>query len=540
VLGYLMLGAEKGEGVRFTFRSLGTDSWVAPDQETPGDSADARTANKWISRLLSLNADLEYSLQDRVYWMPYRQTITGTIEIPFISDAVVPFSFSTTFDDYEIDRGQPIAFRLPPVHSKAEGDSLELARWHEIEAERKRNGVEGGDPDTMEWRKRSRDVAGVWGEGGRYEVHIPPTDSLDHYPGWTDSMQLDEAGYNDKEQRELQAELAGLAEELPNSLTGKRSAMFAVEQLADIYRYNKVQGSSVGFGYKLPFFRVPFTTVFGSARYGFSDTRLYGRLALVRDAPGGRWTMAGYRDLPQQDVFIRPRGFANSINALITTHDEADYLLAEGGSLTYETSLGIGVDLTFAGRVEDQSSVATEARTSFDPNPAIPDGTYGGMTARIDGRVGLAQWSLGADLLAGKPGETGKIFGEWRQRVNAGRSGLSLAARGGITTDDPLPQSAFRLGGIATVRGFPYGAVVGQAFWAAQADLGIGRGNVRPVLFADAGQAGPRQEFFAREVLVGAGGGVSFFGGLMRMDLSFPITPSGGDPRFDIVFVAAR
>ncbi|HEY3434916.1 MAG TPA: hypothetical protein VGK41_04625, partial [Solirubrobacterales bacterium] len=71
-------------------------------------------------------------------------------------------------------------------------------------------------------------------------------------------------------------------------------------------------------------------------------------------------------------------------------------------------------------------------------------------------------------------------------------------------------------------------------------DLGIGRGNIRPVLFIDAGQAGPRQEFFAREVLVGGGGGLSFFGGLMRLDLSFRLTPSGGDPRFDIVFGAAR
>jgi hemolysin activation/secretion protein len=109
-----------------------------------------------------------------------------------------------------------------------------------------------------------------------------------------------------------------------------------------------------------------------------------------------------------------------------------------------------------------------------------------------------------------------------------------------MTSDHPLPQAAFRLGGEATVRGFPYGVLTGQAFWALQGDLGLGHGNVRPVLFADAGQVGPRQGFFDREVLTGAGAGVSFFGGIVRFDLSVPVHPSGGDPRFDIVFNAPR
>jgi len=550
VLGYLMLDAASGEVVRFSFRFVGTDHWVAPDGPTGEDSSDARLANKWISRLLSLNADLEYSLQDRKYWMPYRQTITGTIEIPFVSDAVVPFSFTTTFDDYEVNTGRPIAFRLPPVGSKAESDSLEQLRHDSLRAELRRAREEGEDaPDSLLWKNNARDVAGVWGDGGRYEVHIPPLDSLDHHTGWTDSMVLDDAGYNDRDQRELQAELATLAEGLPDELTGRRPTMFAVEQIGDIFRYTKVQGLSAGFGYRLPFFSVPFATVFASARFGFADERLYGRLALIRDAPGGRWTLAGYRDLPPADVFLKPRGLANSINAAITTHDEADYLLAMGGALSYETSLSTGLDLTLTGRVEDQSSVESEAKSFFndffsnglfDPNPAIAEGTFGGLTARLDGRTGRGKWAVGADLLAGKAGETGKIFGQWEQPVSTGRAGLTLTARAGIATDDPLPQSAFRVGGLATVRGFPYGAIRDQAFWAVQSDLGIGKGGVRPVLFLDAGQGGPRQDFFDRAVLVGGGGGLSFFRGLMRFDVSFPITPSGGDPRFDIVFIAPR
>jgi hypothetical protein len=549
VLGYLLIDGATGDVVRFSFRFVGTEMWVKPDGATPEDSSDARTANKWISRLLSLNADLEYSLQDQTHWMPYRQVISGSAEIPFVSDAVVPFSFTTTFDDYEIDSGHPIVFRLPPVHSKAEADSLEGARWDSLRAERRRRGQQEGDPDTLEWRKRSRDVPGVWGNGGHYEVHIPPLDSLDHFGAWPDSLQLDATADDDRSQRDLMAELAGLAEHLPDSLTGRRPTMFAVEQIADIMRYNRVQGLSLGFGYRTPFFSVPFTTAFGSARFGLSDTRLYARGAIVRDAPSGRWTFAGYRDLATTDPFLRPKAVGNSINALFTTHDDADYLLAQGGSLTYEASLGIGLDLTLAGRVEDHASVRTEATSAlnniysdgvFAPNPPVATGTFGGATLRLDGRTDLARWTLGADLLAGAPGQTAKLFGEWRQRVGRGRSGLSLTARAGMATDDPLPQSRFRLGGQATVRGFPYGAIEGQGFWSLQADLALNKGEVHPVLFADAGQAGPRRGFFDRQVLTGAGVGVSFFGGIMRLDLSVPIQPSGGDPRFDIVFGAPR
>jgi hemolysin secretion/activation protein ShlB/FhaC/HecB len=550
IVGYLMLDGATGDVVRLSFRFVGTNFWITPDGDTPSDSSEARTANKWISRLVSLNADLEYSLQDRVHWMPFRQVISGAVEIPFVGDAVVPFSFTTTFDDYEIDTGRPIAFRMPRVNSKEEADSIQRVRWDSIQAARQER-RERGEPevDSLQLRKQARDVPGVWGNGGRFEVHMPPLDSLDGYAGWGDSLELDVTGVDAKAERELAADLAELAERLPNELTGRRPSMFAVEQVADIFRYNKVQGLSAGFGYRMPFFSVPFTTALGSARYGFSDSRLYARLALIRDAPSGRWTLAAYRDLPTTDPFLRPKAVGNSVNAIFTAHDEADYLLGQGGSLTRESSLGLGLDLTLAVRVEDQSSVGTEAKSAvndlfddgvFRPNPPIAEGTFTGATARLDGRVGRARWAVGADVLSGAPGTTGKLFGEWRQRVNTGKSGLSLTARGGMATDELLPQSAFRLGGQATVRGFPYGAVQGQGFWAVQADLGIGRGNVRPVLFVDAGQAGPRRGFFDREVLAGAGAGLSFFGGIVRFDLSLPITPSGGDPRFDLVFGAPR
>ena len=549
-VGYLLLDAASGDVVRFSFRFVGTSLWVAPDGPTPEDSADARTGNKWISRLLTLDADLEYSLQDRKHWMPYRQTISGSVEIPFVGDAVIPFSFSTTFDDYSIDTGRPIVFRAPPVHSKAEADSLQAAHFDSLSRERRRRREEGDSTsDSLYWKHRARDIPGVMGSGGRFEVHLPPLDSLDHFAGWGDSIKLDLADDDAKDLRDLQAEIAGLAEHLPNDLTGRRPGMLAVQRIADIVRDNRVQGLSLGLGYRTPFFHVPFTTAFVGGRFGFADTRIYARGALVRDAPGGRWTLAGYRDLGMADPFFAPKAVGNSVNAIFTAHDEADYYLAQGGSLSYERSVGVGRDLTLSARVEDEASVTTESRSAiagiftsgrFAPNPPVATGTFAGVTAKLAGRAGQGRWMVGSEVLAGAGKATGKLVGEWRQRVGRRRSGVSLAARAGITTDAPLPQSAFRLGGEATVRGFPYGVLTGQSFWAAQADVGLGHGNVRPVVFADAGQVGPRQGLFDRQVLTGAGVGLSFFGGIVRFDLSAPVHPSGGHPRFDIVFNAPR
>ena len=79
-----------------------------------------------------------------------------------------------------------------------------------------------------------------------------------------------------------------------------------------------------------------------------------------------------------------------------------------------------------------------------------------------------------------------------------------------------------------------------QAFWSLQADLALGHRRVRPVIFADAGQAGSTSGLFPGRVLSGGGVGLSLLGGLIRFDVSHPITPSGGKARFDLVFRAPR
>lgn len=542
VAGRLWLDAADAQVVRFTFRYVGTSLWVAPEAD---DSGSARRANSLINRLLSIDADLEYALQDGKYWMPYRQAIAGTVKIPIVSDVVIPFQAVTTFDDYEINTGAPIAFALPLPDSLSD-DSTAIRveqRRDSIQAER-----EGGEEREAGWHHADR-----W-PGGRFEIHRPPNDSLALYAGWRDSLRFDNNAEDDRRVREAQVELARIAEELDDELTGRSAAGFGYQNVGDALQYNRVQGYSVGVGGRA---RVPgsnFTDLFATARYGFSDERVTGRLAVVRDAPGGRLALSGYRDIADVDPFSPGRTLGNSLNAIFTAHDDADYLLATGGSLAYVTSVAIGTDLFASVRGERQRSVEREAKSgindalggtgTFPANSPIAEGDYGIVSLRI-ARLAGVRWSLAVEGMAGEGEVTGRAFGDLRYG-RGGARGYTLRLKAGVAESNAPPQMQFRLGGMQSVRGFQYGALAAPAFWAAQLDVSPMNGTIRPIFFIDAGQAGPLGDLFESRALVGGGVGVSVYSPLLRttlirLDLSHPISPDeGGEWRFDLVFSPVR
>ena len=106
----------------------------------------------------------------------------------------------------------------------------------------------------------------------------------------------------------------------------------------------------------------------------------------------------------------------------------------------------------------------------------------------------------------------------------------SVTGAGGAAAGDLPLQRAFYIGGVQTVRGQfarPEGAGrVGDAFWLARGELGLSLAAARPVLFYDIGWAGRRTDF-ARpgRPLSGAGAGISFLDGLMRIDAARGIWP---------------
>lgn len=323
----------------------------------------------------------------------------------------------------------------------------------------------------------------------------------------------------------------------------------AYERLEDAFRYDRVQGLSLGLGYRV---RVPglrFTGIQATVRYGFSDERVTGRITLLHDLAGSRWRLGGYREIASVDPLGRGLGLGNTLNALFAGHDEADYALVEGGSAGLEIPLAPGLDIGAGTRLERQTSVSRQAKSAindflggsgvFPANPPVDQGTYAGGWVRLSG-YGGTRWSLTADLLGGEGRTTGRAYGEVKQGLG-GRRGLTLRAKAGIASRPTLRQSVFRLGGTPTVRGFDYGTREGQAFWAAQLDVAPFHGRLRPVAFLDAGQAASAEDLFSDTALVGGGIGLSVFSGMVRFDLSHPISPDiGGKVRLDIVVQAAR
>lgn len=525
IVGRLWLDRATAEVVRLSFQYVGTGLWVTPDEGTRRDSSSARRANSLINRILSVSGDLEYALQEGRYWMPYRQVIAGRIQIPIISDLVFPFEAITTFSDYAINTGEPIPFRVVL-------DTVPLTA-QERRARRDSLSRERRDPDAVPDADRVRTWAGRLGQGGRFEMRRPPLDSLREYAAWGDSLDFDLSATEARRLRESLADLERLAARLPGRMTGRPGSGFSYERLADLIRYNRVQGLSLGAGYQV---RVPgtaFTQVFGTARYGFSDQRINLRASVVRDAPNGRWTLSGYREVTGVDPLRRGGELANTWRGIVMGRDENDYLLATGGRVSFETSVALGTELTLWAGAERQRPVMTEAHSAindllggtgeFPANGPITPGTFALGGARVEGGFpGRTRWTISGDLLAGKGDVAGRAWGRVEQRFGR-RAPPTVRVTAGATTRREADQMAFRIGAGQTVRGFDYATLRAQAFWSVQVDVPTGRRWYHPILFADAAQAGAlsgRGSLGSAPVLVGGGIGWQWLGGLIRVDLT--------------------
>lgn len=539
VAGRLWIDAGTADLVRFTFRFVGTALWATPDEGD--DSTETRRINKIANRILTMDADLEYALQDRKHWMPYRQVVSGRVELPWIGELVIPFEARTTFDDYRVNTGERIVFRFPPPAKVDDPDSLKVlaeARRDSIRADRRaRNRSENRElpEDSL-----ARDNSGWWG-GGRYEMHRAPADSLAAYGAWGDTLELSDDPAGDRQVREVQSELERLAVKLPGDLTGRPGSGIAWERIGEAIRYNRVQGFVPGLGYDVAV--DGFTVLRGDIRFGLSDERVVGGLTLVREAPGARWTLRGYREVRGNDPFATAGKLGSSFNAMLAGHDDSDYHLNHGARLTREGALGTGIELTTSLLLERETSVRREAHSGlndlfggegdFTPNPPVVEGTFGGAALRLDGISGVARWTLEGDVLGNDNRATGRVFGLFRLPLG-GRHAPTVTARAGLTTGNPLIQQAFRLGGTGTVRGFDYGTRGGQALWAVQADWPISGNLAQIVLFADAGQSDRAANLFDSKLIAGGGVGFSLIRGFLRFDLSHPITTGGSGLRFDL------
>ncbi len=152
--------------------------------------------------------------------------------------------------------------------------------------------VRAGERDSLRsWRYADR-----WA-GGRYELHRPSDDSLGRFGGWLDSLSLDADPVEARRARAVRVRAGSGGRSTARFVDRPRAHGFAYERLTDAFRYDRVQGLSLGLGYRVRVPGVSFTGLYGTVRYGFSDDRVTGRLSLVRDAPDGRLVVSGYRDV---------------------------------------------------------------------------------------------------------------------------------------------------------------------------------------------------------------------------------------------------
>jgi hypothetical protein len=533
VAGDMWVDAETADVVRLMVTFLGEYLWDAPDSDaTAKDSADARNDSRRAQEILTVQADLEYSLLEDRYWMPYRQVLDITAEVNFLIRLAAPFRVITTFSDYRVNEDMPIAFEVPIDSLNGRRTSRRYCpRCGEDERERRADDV--GYLRTGTW------------SGGRWEMVVPPADSLFAYP-WTDTLRLEEDDATAEHIRQSVAELARIHENLPADLLMRRPFGVAWGDVADLVRFNRVQGASVGLGVKLrP--RLPFTTVFLSGRYGFSDQRVTGSALLRRDAPGGLLEVRGFRDVVEAEPWTQGQGIGNAMNALFAAHDDADYYLATGGAVAFTPFGGSFANVDFRIGVEHHGSMDAEATSGlndvlggsglFPPNPSVAGGNYVRASIRPTAHVGWSTITFGVEGLASDSliGGRGWVTAQVPFRVVRHTGTLTL--RTGYAVGDSIPQLQFRAGGPWTVRGYDYGVRRGAGAWSAQLDLALlQRWIWAPVVFADVGdvyRAGPF------DPLVGLGGGVSFLGGLIRFNGSWGVNPETGF-RFDLLFRAPR
>ena len=515
VAGRLWLDRETGEVTRFTFFFLGEflfDLDELDSLSTRKDTLKVVKANKMIARAVRIDADLEYGLYEQLYWMPYRQLVTAQIEDIWVTGVTIPLRFETTFSEYKINTGQQVAFTLDlpdSVDHRDVRDSTGGRRW----------------------------AAGRWG-GGRWEIQRHPVDSLEAYKGWTDSLELSGDAQDEQRFKEVTAELAALAEDLPQEWVGGKTLIPV--KLGEFFRFNRVQGVSLGSAYAWQP-GMPFVRLIGSLRYGFEDGRVYWGLTARRDAPRGLLELDVSRRLAEADPRSSGGSLGNSLNALFLTHDDADYYLALGVRATATRPVGRLSEFRIGLGFEDQRSVTNQAGSTINdwfggdgimqPNPPIQDGTYGTGMVRLDYSGVATHWRIGGDGLLGEGIFATRIWGDAEQRLKF----LRVRLGAGYADRAAPPQLQLRVGGPRTVRGHLFGVQVGRAMWSAQTEILWPRRGLEPFVFGDVGAAGDPDNVFTMEPLIGVGGGLSL--NLMLWELRLEVGKSIGHTAVDGVRV---
>jgi hypothetical protein len=359
---------------------------------------------------------------------------------------------------------------------------------------------------------------------------VPPEDQLAGY-SWPDELAPALAPEDQEWLRQTRTELARLSEQLPGEWVGRRNFGLAWERFADLFRFNRVQGPSLGLGYAVDP-GLPFTSLLATARLGLTDHRPTGSLTLRWDGPEARVDLSAYHLVSEVEPWTDGGGIGNSLDAVFAAHDEADYYLATGVGLELISNRGWLRDVHWRLGWERQRSVSAVAGSAindvlggsglFPPNPGIAEGDFLRLSVERSARPGPLRVRVGADGMRGSALSAGRVWARTGLSFRMLGRRVVLGVAGGTMAGDSLPQLRFRVGGPLTVRGYPYGYRQGESFWSARADVNLrSYGILMPVVFGDVGDVIP-----SHQPLVGVGGGLSILGGVLRFDIAKGLRPA--------------
>jgi len=514
--GRVWIDADSLDVVRMTGAFLGENLWD-DDPDSP--------------ELLSLEADIEYSLHQNRFWLPRSQVLRVNWQYKYLPGATMPGEAYVVFSDYELDIVESrVAFN---------------------DAERPRYGLNSSSwscPDAWEFDTHPGYDESACGsspvakgdterDGTRWEVNFPTLDSLDRY-------EFDDDAGNDPELQENEVlsasirEMASVMSDSPIAASTVRLPEYGwVGFVGDALRYNRVTGPSVGVGHDIRLWPA-FTTLRVEGRVSPGDPVVAASAAWRRDAPGGLFEASALRALRDIEPWTNGTGLGNSARAFVLGHDDADYYVAAvGGEISYRPYGGILQDGRTAIALERQESAAAESSLPlsgrFQPNRSITDGDYVRATIEkswLYGLNGANRFTLGGDALFWDNVSTGRVWAAAQITRRDAKTLTMLRARGGTVTGDDLPQMRYRVGGPKTVRGYTYGTATGRTLWSVQADLEYAVNQWwAPRVFADVGGFD-----FEENPFVGVGAGVSFVSGWVRLEFAKGVTRGGGF-RFDVV-----
>jgi hypothetical protein len=562
VVGSFWFDAETAQPVRAVYRpSVQLDVWAVA-KEVSDDSAHAdpkKEVPAWAQALVSpMRATvgaitIEYSLHDERWWLPKSRAVDVTAEVSFMR---VPFTLEQRFDYLSVfpAAGLPAApdsllVELAAVHDGAHADTASADSAAHGAALADADSARSDSARAAARRARRAKRASECAQTGGYTerrseydgalrilVRVPcDTARLAHSADLPPSIfDAAEETFGAKEREELVRQAlsytaqAGWAPQRPRIRYGLGDGLL---------RYNRVEGLSPGVAADVSFGAG--YTARALARIGTADLQPNGELAIARSNGRSELRLGVYRRLEAANDWGSPLGFGSSLRALLFGDDEGFYYRTWGGELAGADLLGSG--LAWRLFAEQQSDAKLETQFSlahafghhrFPNNIDASDGNVAGLGVRRTDSFGLDPhgFRLLTDLRAERAVgafDYSRAALDLTLSHGLGRWLDGAVTAGAGTSGGRVPsQRLWYIGGARTVRGERAGTAAGDAYWLGRLELGGSVVGARPVLFYDAGWAGSRRDWSRPgRPLSGAGAGVSFLDGLIRLDVARGIAP---------------